>query len=241
MRRMQRALSLIYPDQCVLCRSLVDRPGSLCGACWSDTPFLMGLVCDLCGAAVQGEADGFAVHCDDCLVLPRPWAAGRAALSYRGAARRLVLALKHGDRMDLAVPAAQWMLTAGQQILGKAPVLVPVPIHWSRRLKRRYNQSAVLARAMSQMSGHTLAADALRRLRRTPPQDGMSVDARFANMADALDADPVKGKVLRGRDVCLIDDVMTSGATLAAAAEACHNAGATRVSVLVLARVEKTP
>ena len=143
--------------------------------------------------------------------------------------------------MDLALPAAQWMLTAGQQILGKAPVLVPVPIHWSRRLKRRYNQSAVLARAMSQMSGHTLAADALRRLRRTPPQDGMSVDARFANMAGALDADPLKGKVLRGRDVCLIDDVMTSGATLAAAAEACHTAGATRVSVLVLARVEKTP
>lgn len=238
---MQRALSLIYPDQCLICPELVETSGGLCPSCWRDMPFLSGLVCDACGAGLPGQGDGSAAYCDDCLAMPRPWEAGRAAIAYRGTGRRLVLALKHGDRPELAKPASAWMLTAGHALLRRETLLVPVPVHRLRLLSRRYNQAAELARALARRGGLACCVDALVRNRRTAVQDGMGVDQRFANVTGAIAANRRRLSLLQGRDICLIDDVMTSGATLTAATEACHDAGATRVSVLVLARVEKAP
>lgn len=238
---MQRALSLIYPDQCVLCPELVETAGGLCASCWRDVAFLRGLVCDRCGASLPGDDDGSDVFCDECLVTWRPWEKGRAVFSYRGAGRRFILALKHGDRPDLAGPAAVWLAHAGRPVLRRESLIVPVPIHWSRLLKRRYNQSVELARALSRNTDLDFCPDALVRVRRTPIQDGLGVEQRFANVADAITPHPRRRSILQGREVCLIDDVMTSGATLGAATEACLDAGARRVSVLVLARVEKAP
>ena len=238
---LQRALSLIYPDQCILCPELVDASGGLCAACWRGMPFLRGLVCDACGARLVGAGDGARAYCDDCLALPRPWQAGRAAIAYRDMGRRLVLSLKHGDRPDLAKHAAVWLESAGRPLFTSETVLVPIPIHWSRLLRRRYNQSAELARALGGRTGLPFVAEGLVRVRRTPVQDGLGVGARFDNLQDAIGPHPRGGQRLKGRDVCLIDDVMTSGATLSAAAGACHGAGATQVTVLVLARVEKAP
>jgi predicted amidophosphoribosyltransferase len=110
-------------------------------------------------------------------------------------------------------------------------------VHWTRLLSRRYNQAAELARALSALTGLETLPDALVRTRRTPVQDGLGVDARFLNTDGAIRA----ARPLTGRSVVLLDDVMTSGATLSAATEACLAAGASRVSVLVLARVAKTP
>ncbi|TKA95662.1 ComF family protein, partial [Cereibacter changlensis] len=98
---LQAALRLLYPPQCLTCDALVTTDFGLCGPCWRETPFITGLVCDLCGTPLPGEDPGHAVHCDDCLTLARPWARGRAALLYKDNGRRIVLALKHGDRLDL--------------------------------------------------------------------------------------------------------------------------------------------
>ena len=237
----QRALSLIYPDQCVLCPELVETSGGLCANCWREMPFIRGLACETCGVPLPGQGDDTPSHCDDCLVLDRPWEAGRAALVYRDAARRLVLKLKHGDRPDLAEPAVGWLEVAGQRLFREDTVLVPVPIHWSRMIRRKYNQSAELARALADRTGLEYCPDALMRTRRTDVQDGKTVDARFANLHDAITADPKRAQTIKGRNVCLIDDVMTSGATLSVSTSACLATGARRVDVLVLARVEKAP
>lgn len=237
---MQRALSLVYPDQCLLCPELVERSGGLCPACWRDMPFLRGLVCDACGLPLPGVGEGDAgVLCDDCLTLTRPWVRGRAALAYRDAGRRLILMLKHGDRPDLARPASVWLEAAGRNMFTPETVLVPIPIHWSRLVRRRYNQSAELTRALSRRTGLAHCPDALARGRKTPVQDGLTADGRFLNVAGSMGAHPKRAQMLRGRDVCLVDDVMTSGATLAVAAEACLEAGARQVCVLALARVSK--
>lgn len=236
---MQRALSLVYPDQCILCTEQVERSGGLCPLCWRETPFLRGTVCDACGLALPGNEGGNKVLCDDCLTITRPWERGRAALAYRDAGRRLVLMLKHGDRPDLARIAAGWLEAAGQPVLTPDSVLVPVPIHWSRMLRRRYNQSAELGRALAVRTQVAYCPDALVRTRRTPVQDGLTADGRFLNVAGSMVAHPRRKHMLKGRDVCLIDDVMTSGATFSAATEACLDAGARRVCVLVLARVGK--
>lgn len=240
MRQMQRVLSLIYPDQCVLCETRVAHRGGLCADCWGQTPFLTGLVCHGCGASLPG-ADAEIVFCDECLAMPRPWDGGRAALSYRDAGRRVVLALKHADRLDIVPACTEWMMRAGQPVLSPETVLIPVPAHWTRLLTRRYNQAAELARGLSKLTGLSVLPDGLLRLKRTAKQDGMSVDERFANMQGAIAVNPKDAQRVKGRRICLIDDVMTSGATLSVAADALYDAGAERVCTLVLARVEKAP
>jgi len=198
-----------------------------------------GLVCDSCGTPLPGEDPGHMVHCDDCLTIARPWSQGRAALLYKDNGRKIVLALKHGDRLDLARPAAAWMLRAAAPILQPDMLVVPVPLHWLRMLKRRYNQAALLSGALARAAGLPHCPDLLLRRRNTRSQEGRDREGRFANMADALRVNPVREWQVVDRPVLLVDDVMTSGATLAAATEACIAAGATRISVLVLARVAK--
>ena len=237
---MQSALSFLYPHQCLACGGFVEQRGALCGDCWREVPFVTGLACDLCGTPLPGEDDAV-VHCTQCMEIARPWAHGRAALIYRDAARRLVLSLKHGDRLDIVGPAAAWMARAGADLLEAGPVLVPVPVHPFRLLRRRYNQSALLAQAIAKARGLTYLPDALVRRKRTPVLDGLSPDERFAVLSDAIRPHPRRGAELDGRSVCLVDDVMTSGATLAASAEAAHAAGAQEVCVLVLARVADAP
>lgn len=232
-------LRLIYPHQCALCDTLVEEDGALCGVCWRDVPFILGLTCDLCGAPLPGEGDGHVIHCDDCMSIARPWVQGRAALVYNGQARKLVLALKHGDRLDLKSPATRWLHRAAQPLLRPSQVIVPVPAHWWRTFRRRYNQAALLAQGLGKATGQPVAVEALVRHRVTEVQDGKSVEARFANVGGAIRPHPRHGKVLKGADVLLVDDVMTSGATLAAAAEAAISAGATCVRVATLARVVK--
>lgn len=236
---MQSLLRLAFPPQCISCRGLVDQEFGLCGTCWRETPFILGLVCEQCGIPLPGDDAGGDATCDDCLHVARPWARGRAAVLYKGTGRKLVLALKHGDRLDLAWPLARWMAGAAAPLLSQNSVLVPVPAHPVRLLKRRYNQAAVLANAISGMVKRDALPDLLRRSRRTEIQDGKSHHQRFENLAQAIQPSRHAARKLAGRPVILVDDVMTSGATLAAAAEACYEAGAYQVDILALARVTK--
>lgn len=236
---LQAALGLIYPAQCLTCDAQVTADWGLCGACWRDTPFVAGTVCDKCGVPLPGEDDGHPVLCDDCLRIARPWARGRAAMVYDANARRMVLALKHGDRLDLARPAGAWLARAARPILTPGMLAVPVPIHRWRLLRRRFNQAAVLSAALARVAGLDHLPDALVRVRATATQDGRDRDARFRNVADAIRPHPRRGSRMAGRHVLIVDDVFTSGATLASAAEAARAAGAADVSVVTLARVAK--
>lgn len=236
---MQAALRLVYPAQCLMCDALVEEDFALCPDCWKDTPFIAGLVCDACGTPLPGEDPGLAILCDDCLAIARPWERGRAAMLYQGRGREIVLALKHGDRLDLARPAARWLARAAAPLIRPGMVVAPVPLHWLRLLRRRYNQAALLSAALARGTGLAHVPDLLCRTRRTPTQDGRDRQGRFANLSEAIAVTPRQAKAIAGRPVLLVDDVMTSGATLAAAAEACLAAGAAEVSVVVLARVAK--
>lgn len=238
--RMQTVLHAVFPPECLNCGAPVDEDFSLCGKCWTKTPFIFGAACDLCGVALPGQsADGEKLICDECRSIARPWEAGRAVMSYSDVGRKLVLGLKHGDRAEIARAAGPWMARAAADFLTDDPLLVPVPLHPFRLMARRYNQSAQLALSMGAATGCDVAMRALFRTRATPTQDGKDRYARFENMADAIVAHAHHGAALKGRSVLLIDDVMTSGATFAAATEACRAAGAKQVRVIALARVGK--
>ncbi|OCX63417.1 amidophosphoribosyltransferase [Thioclava sp. SK-1] len=236
-RGIQTGLRLIYPPRCMACNAHVTQDGALCPICWTQTPFLAGLGCDACGAPLPGGSDR-AELCDDCLMTPRPWSQGRAALRYDGPVRRMILAFKHGDRTDLARPFAAWMAHAGADLFTADAVLVPIPLHRLRLIHRRYNQAALLAAELAGMAKICHMPDLFTR-RRTTTQEGKNRTQRFANLTGAIQLRQNRQFSVVGRHLILIDDVMTSGATFHAATDAALEAGAARVDILSLARVAK--
>lgn len=227
-------LNVIYPPRCLTCTELTDHGASLCADCWSNTTFIAGAICDVCGAPLPGVSFGDKLKCDTCLRDPPHWDAGRAAVVYNGGGRRVVLSLKHGDRLDMVKPLANWMARSGDELLQRADIIVPVPLHWRRLLKRKYNQSAELARQLSKISGVPDVPDLLIRNTATPSQDGLNRTERYENQRGVFE---IRKHRKVAKNVLLIDDVMTTGATLSVCADALRFAGAERIDALVLARV----
>ncbi len=232
-------VSLIYPARCLACGGVVETDFGLCGGCWGKTHFIGGAICDTCSVPLLGPAQDAPLTCDACMRWPRPWKKARAALVYDDTARRLVLGLKHGDRQEIAGPAARWMARAIADLPKQDLLLAPVPLHWTRLLKRRYNQAALLAAHLAAQEGLAICPDLLIRHRRTVPMERLGAKQRFENQKSAIKVHPRRQHHLIGRPILLVDDVFTSGATLSAAAHACLAAGSGPIYVVALARVAK--
>lgn len=235
----QTVFETVFPPQCISCQAIVEKSGGLCGSCWRDAHFISGLVCSKCGAPLPGDESDQEEWCDDCLSTPRPWDQGRAALLYKGSARRMVLGLKHADRSEICKPAARWMVQKIEPILAENTVVAPIPLHWFRYYRRRYNQSALLAREIAKLSQTDYVPDLLVRKKSTQSLDGLTKAQRFRVLNGAIVPNPRRSQQIEGADVLVVDDVMTSGATFAAATEACFASGAASVCVVALARVQK--
>lgn len=158
---------------------------------------------------------------------------------YRDMGRTLVLRLKHADRQDVAHITLPWMTNAARDLVQDDTVFVPVPLHWRRLVKRRYNQAALLAQRLAIQFDKRAILDGLLRTTPTKPLDGVTALDRFKRLDGAITPNPKRIPKLQGKPVILVDDVMTSGATLAAGTKACLAAGAARVDIVVLARVAK--
>jgi ComF family protein len=171
------------------------------------------------------------------IAVPPAFERARAAARYSDVARDLVHLLKYGDRLDLARPLGNWMARAGAELLADADALVPVPLHWMRLWQRRFNQSAMLARAISALSGVPISDHILARAKATVPQVGLARSERARNVQGAFTVPKAARFDVKGRKLVVIDDVLTSGATVSACANVLRRAGASRVDVLVLARV----
>ena len=230
-------LDLLLPPLCLKCRTPVAAPQSVCATCWNELRFLGPPHCAQCGLPFP-HALGEGVKCAVCIARPPPFTHARAALAYDDASRDLILSFKHADRLEAVPLFARWITAAGRDALVDADMLVPVPLHWLRLASRRYNQAAVLAHAVSTLTRIPVETGVLARARATPSQGEMpSARARAKNVVRAFAVAEKAKPLLAGRKIVLVDDVLTTGATLGACAKVLGRAGAASVSLVTLARV----
>ena len=230
-------LDLLFPPLCMSCHEPVGSGQGFCAACWGQITFLDGPLCDCCGVPFGFDA-GEAMQCAACLAKPPDYDRARAIFVYDEHSRAPILALKHTDRLELVPGFVQWLARSGRSMLGNSDLIVPVPLHSFRLWRRRYNQAAELARALARQTAKPVALSALTRSRPTRSQGEMaSAKARRRNVLGAFRVN--QPAQVSGRRILLVDDVLTTGATVEACARALKRAGAARVQVLALARVVK--
>ncbi|WP_377293812.1 ComF family protein [Rhizobium sp. SG2393] len=228
-------LDLLFPPVCVGCSRLIAKPHALCPVCWSGLRFLERPYCAVLGLPFVHDL-GDAILSPEAIADPPVFQRLRSAVVHEGVARHLVHALKYADRGDLAPMMAGWMVRASDGLLAECDGVVAVPLHRFRLWRRRFNQSADLARHVAALSGRPYLADALVRQRRTQRQVGLGARARVENVRGAFQVPDGQRMVVAGKRLVLIDDVYTTGATVAAATRALLKAGAVSVSVLTFAR-----
>ena len=231
------SLDLALPPLCPACREPVGAQAALCAGCWSKLSFIAPPYCERLGTPFAYDP-GSGVLSMQAIADPPAYRHARAAVRYDDVSRILIHGLKYSDRLDLAPMLGRWMARAGHALLEDADALVPVPLHWRRLWARRFNQSAALAKIVSQASGVPVVGDALKRVKATLQQVGLTASERALNVQGAF-AVADRSRVA-GRRLILIDDVLTSGATIDACARALNRAGAAAVDVLVFARVVDT-
>jgi ComF family protein len=232
-----KILDVLLPPLCLACDAPVKDQGALCSTCWSDTHFIAPPFCATCGTPFDAPV-GDGQICAACIAHPPLFASARAAMLYDEGCKKLILGFKHGDRTHLTRTLAQWLQRAGHDVLATADAIMPVPLHRWRLFKRRYNQAALLALALGAATGKPVLADGLLRLRPTPTQGHMNRKERQVNVHGAFGLHARCRDGVKGKTIVLIDDVLTTGATLNECSQTLLEAGAEAVHVLTLARVK---
>ena len=232
-------IDIILPPRCLACGVELQEPATLCPKCWTNMRFIVPPFCDK--TAIPFVIDpGPGIHAAIAYQYPPSWDRARAAALYDGAATALVHAFKYSDRHEVAPFLARAMVRAGTDILPQAHLILPIPLHPRRLWSRRFNQSVVLAKAIANAAQRPYDGDVLVRRKATDPQVGLSRDARARNMVGAFAVPEKKRNVISGKSIVVVDDVLTTGATLNAATRVLKRAGAASVDVLVFARVGQT-
>ncbi len=235
----RRLVDLALPHRCAVCGTVLGSERGLCAACWTQLHFIAPPVCPSCGRP-QAEDGADLDPCAICRSNPPRLRRQRAALAYDDAGRRLVIAFKHHGRLSLRPLLIRWLQRTADELLTDVDLVAPVPLHRGRLLRRGFNQSALLAAGLAEAGTVAHVPDLLWRVRATRSQQGLNARARAANVTAAAFAVRPRWRArVAGSRVLLVDDVLTTGATLEACARVLQAAGATAVDAVCLARVTR--
>lgn len=235
-----RLIDAILPPRCAFTGNLVDSQGMIAPEAWAGLSFITVPNCHNCGMPFEfAPSAGAAMQCAACLTDPPEFSMARSALAYDDASRGFILGFKHGDQTEAVVTMVPWLRAAGADFWDAADMIVPVPLHRWRLLRRRYNQAALMGRAMARAMGKGFIADAMLRTRATPSQGHLKADQRKKNVSKAFAVNPKRKGAMAGKSIVLIDDVYTTGSTVRECAKILLEGGAKQVFVLTLARVVK--
>jgi ComF family protein len=225
---------LLYPPGCAGCSVITGTHRTLCPSCWGAMRFIERPYCEVLGSPFSHDL-GAGILSAEAIANPPPFDRLRSAAVHDGVVRDLVHGLKYRDRTDLAPMMAGWMLRASDGAIAGCDAIIPVPLHRTRLFSRKYNQAAELARHLGKLSGKPLLASTLLRVKRTSQQVGLGSRAREDNVRGAFAIAAGRDNEIFGRRIVLVDDVYTTGATVASATRVLKKAGAADVTVLTFA------
>lgn len=234
---LQQILDLILPPRCLKCGKVLHDGDGLCPECFNELTFISQPYCSKCGQPFEKAPQNRKMLCGHCLQDKKSvFRMSRAAFRYDDVSKPLILAFKFYDKTESAKLFARWMKNAGKDIFAEGiDVIVPIPLHYTRLIKRRYNQAGLLAKELSKITGYHVDYDSVVRHKRTRPQVEFSGHARVKNVKDAFSVKHLEH--IKGQRILLVDDVMTTGSTLRECAAALKAAGAKSVDTLTVARV----
>lgn len=226
---------MFFPSRCCNCGDLINTSGLLCPSCWSKMTWINEPKCAICG---HPFTIGVTPICSRCLTDKPYFDKAVSVLSYDDASREMILAFKNADATYLAEQFAKLMYKAASLEIESSDIIVPVPIHFLKRLKRRYNQSELLARCIGKISGVEYEPRILNKIKKTSSQEGLSGAERRKNIVGSFDVNKKYKDLLLNKSVLLVDDVLTTGSTANECAKILKKNGAKRVFVATFARVE---
>ena len=229
---------MILPPRCIVTGDVVDEMGILSSDAWRKLYFIQAPLCQCCGIPFDFESEEN-ILCLDCLRTPPVFDQARSSLIYDEVSKKIILNFKYGDRTDFILTFTNWLSQAGYDLLTKTDMLVPIPLHPLRLWVRRYNQAALLAQALSKSTGIKTYPTLLKRVKKTKQHQGMSKAERYQNIANAFAIDHTHHSLIKDKTITVVDDVLTTGATVSEAARVLKNAGAKTVYVLTIARTLK--
>jgi ComF family protein len=232
---MTTLLNLLFPPHCLMCDNTVPDHGTLCGDCWQGVRFITDPFCACCGHPFD-FALGKDALCGECLREQPPFERARAVFRYDENSRALITKLKYADQAHLSAVYGAWLANFGKELIEASDVMVPVPLHYWRFVGRRYNQSALLAYSIKKYCGLAVLPDGLKRTRATKPQPGLTRKQRKTNVKNAFAVPAHALPLIKHKNVLLIDDVMTTSATIGECAKTLVKAGAASINVLTLAK-----
>lgn len=238
-KKMMIGVDAILPPRCPMSGEIVDEQGMICAEIWAGMEFVSAPYCGTCGIPFDFETEAHEGQCLSCLKTLPPYNSARAALRYNDTSRDMILGFKHGDKTHMAPSFMPWLKRAGEGMLGNADLLIPVPLHPMRLLSRRYNQAGIIAQCLSKETGIKHLPMALKRTRATVSQGHLKSDERAKNVRKAFAVRKQYESYLNAKNVVLIDDVFTTGATVNECTKVLKKTGAARVDILTLARVVK--
>jgi ComF family protein len=233
-----RILNLLFPPQCLNCDARVPTHGTLCLACWQQIHFISEPMCHACGLPFDYDIGENAL-CAPCLNERPLYLQARATFRYDEHSRKLITRFKYSDQTQLAEIYGAWLAKAGGQLLAQTDIIIPVPLHYFRFVHRRFNQSALLANILSKKTGIRHIPNALKRSRQTTPQTGLTRKQRETNVKGAFTINNRYASTIKGKNILLIDDVITTGSTIEQCTKTLLKSGAAQVNVLTLARTVK--
>lgn len=233
MHILKKVLSFALPHRCVVTGKIVQTSNGLSPEGFQKLTFIADPYCHQCGAPLSFKHEA----CRHCYDESFAFHHARSVLVYDDYSKQIILQYKHGDRLSLTPVFAEWLSHYGRDVLSGADLLIPVPLHPKRLRQRFYNQAAELVKGMHKTTDIPFVLDGLIRMRPTLPQGHEAKHIRIQNMENAFDVVPSFQSLVVGKSIVIIDDVMTSGATLNACATALLPFNPKKVSVLTLAKV----
>ncbi len=242
MSLLAKTVDMILPPRCIITGEIVDAQGMVSPKAWGELNFIADPMCQRCGLPfdfMEGNVVDDNALCAGCIKSPPNFTQLRSSLIYDDASRNIILSFKHADQMQLVISFVPWLKNAGQDMLAEADFLMPVPLHRWRILRRRFNQSALIAQKLGKHIGVKCLSDGLARIRHTPTQGYLRTKERHQNVKHAFEVNPKHLDVIKGKKIVLIDDVFTTGATVEECTKKLLKSGALSVSILTLARVVK--